>query len=61
MNKKITNNFLRDYRGVTYNNAEMISINKKSVQQMFETHSVNGCIVISIDDYEMIKFFKSIK
>ena len=61
MNKNIktANNFLRDYRGVTYNNAEMISINKKSVQQMIETHSVNGCIVISIDDYEMIKFFIS--
>ncbi len=56
---KITNNFLRDYRGITYNNAEMVSINKKYVQQMIEMHLVNGCIVISIDDYEMIKLFIS--
>ena len=45
--KSTINNFLSEYRSVTYNRAKMVSINENDIKRIISTHSDNGYIVIS--------------
>lgn len=43
----VINNFLNEYRGATYNNGNIVSINENDIKRIISTHSDNGYIVIS--------------
>lgn len=45
--KKTLNNFLKEYRQGTRNNAKLVSINENDIKRMIASHSDSGYIVIS--------------